>query len=492
MLVGVVLVSTAEFSIANNASEMITTDLLRHYKWTSLVIPAVVALILFPLSGWLADAKYGNRKIYQLGLLLLTILTILHCLFSLLKNSIAQDSNTVTVLDLCFLATLSTIFSVGTSLYLVTAVQFGLDQMPDASAANITSFIAWLVFSFFLGYWISDLIYYSKYCVSEYTAATYNQIWSLFPAICMTIVLVSDFLLPSRWLIIEPESPQSLKTIYCVLKFAVKHKAPLNRSAFTYWEEDIPSRMDLGKSKYGGPFTTEEVEDVKTVLRMLLLSLSLVVVIGSVTIKLPVVTDYYNLSYCTRNITYLVTYNPRWCATVATILHELIIYPLAGRYIPSTLTRIGIISFIATVVSFQCLILQTIHHFYTDTDALKTIITITFFISTGFVYVALVTAVLEFACAQSPYKLKGLIIGYKILIIIIGMLIGRAIYASVPADPFFLPFLIKTTLCLFGFILHCVLAHWYKKRERDDIYSPHRVVEEIYDRYLSLRETEYS
>ena len=36
----------------------------------------------------------------------------------------------------------------------------------------------------------------------------------------------------------------------------------------TYWEDDIiPSRVDLGKSKYGGPFTIAQVEDVKTILR---------------------------------------------------------------------------------------------------------------------------------------------------------------------------------------------------------------------------------
>ena len=52
-----------------------------------------------------------------------------------------------------------------------------------------------------------------------------------------------------------------------MLKFAAKHKAPVNRSALTYWEDDIPSRLDLGKSKYGGPFTTEQVEDVKTFLK---------------------------------------------------------------------------------------------------------------------------------------------------------------------------------------------------------------------------------
>ena len=57
-----------------------------------------------------------------------------------------------------------------------------------------------------------------------------------------------------------------------MLKFAAKHKAPVNRSALTYWEEDIPSRVDLGKSKYGGPFTTEQVEDVKTFLKLLVVS----------------------------------------------------------------------------------------------------------------------------------------------------------------------------------------------------------------------------
>ncbi len=85
----------------------------------------------------------------------------------------------------------------------------------------------------------------------------------------MSVVLILDFLLAKKWLIIEPKSPQSFKTIYHVVKFAAKHKAPLNRSALTYWEEDVPSRMDLGKLRYGGPFTIDQVEDVKTILHLL-------------------------------------------------------------------------------------------------------------------------------------------------------------------------------------------------------------------------------
>ena len=44
-----------------------------------------------------------------------------------------------------------------------------------------------------------------------------------------------------------------------------------NRSALTYWKEDYPSRLDLGKEKYGAPFSEEQVENVKTVLQLILL-----------------------------------------------------------------------------------------------------------------------------------------------------------------------------------------------------------------------------
>ena len=60
-----------------------------------------------------------------------------------------------------------------------------------------------------------------------------------------------------------------------VLKFAWKNRYPLNHSSFTYCEENTPSRLDLGKEQHGGPFTTEEVEDIKTFLRLIPLLMSL-------------------------------------------------------------------------------------------------------------------------------------------------------------------------------------------------------------------------
>ena len=32
----------------------------------------------------------------------------------------------------------------------------------------------------------------------------------------------------------------------------MQSNCPVQRSAFTYWEDSIPARIDLGKSKYGG------------------------------------------------------------------------------------------------------------------------------------------------------------------------------------------------------------------------------------------------
>ena len=54
-----------------------------------------------------------------------------------------------------------------------------------------------------------------------------------------------------------------------VIVFAMKHKAPISRSAFTYCENEHLSRIDYGKQRYGGPYTTEQVEDVKVFLNMM-------------------------------------------------------------------------------------------------------------------------------------------------------------------------------------------------------------------------------
>ena len=70
-------------------------------------------------------------------------------------------------------------------------------------------------------------------------------------------------------LITVPQLTNPIKFITRVLNYARNHNYPENRSALTYWEEEHPSCIDLGMSKYGGPFSVEEVEDVKTIFRLI-------------------------------------------------------------------------------------------------------------------------------------------------------------------------------------------------------------------------------
>ena len=90
-------------------------------------------------------------------------------------------------------------------------------------------------------------------------------------SVCYIVLLHKS----KRHLYIQRAGLNPFKNIYKVLKYSWNHKVPERRSAFTYWEEDIPRRIDLGKDKYGGPFTNEEVEDTKTFLRILPLLLCL-------------------------------------------------------------------------------------------------------------------------------------------------------------------------------------------------------------------------
>ena len=72
-----------------------------------------------------------------------------------------------------------------------------------------------------------------------------------------------------KWLDTNDKTGNPIKLIFGVLNYARKNKYPRLRSAFTYIDEEQPSCLDFGKHKFGGPFTEEEVEDVKTVFHFL-------------------------------------------------------------------------------------------------------------------------------------------------------------------------------------------------------------------------------
>ena len=450
-------------------------------------------VLLAPIVGWFANARYGNYRVFRVGACLFFSATVVGCICVLILFNVPPHSIVSRVVCDGISLIMYIVGFVGGTACLVTALQLGLDQMPDASSANITSFIAWFVFSIALGAWTLDTSFNFS-CVGLFNlhvSFLTSQVFSLIPVIAMSVLCCSLFLLAPKWLIIEPNCPQSLKTIYQVLKFAAKHKAPLNRSALTYWEEDIPSRMDLGKSRYGGPFTTEEVEDVKTFFKILIISLPIFIILCSLS---PEIYLDFCATVCEVGLVYSVTYSPAWVIIIVTLVYEFCIYPLIRNRLPSILKRIGIISFLIFIVNSVKLVLAIFIFSYSLelspwSDKVYSVI----FSS---IFMFLLNSILEFICAQSPYKMRGLLLGYTMLLYIISIFVGviliyicKVVCACVGPYCFITERSLFTALSLVGFVLHCLLATWYKRRVREEDYDVHRVVEEVYDRYLSQRPT---
>ena len=172
----------------------------------------------------------------------------------------------------------------GLGMYEANAIQSGMDQMLEASSDRLSSFIHWYFWCSHIGSAIfliagESLISYC-YIVNSELPITINHLFG-WGSLVVSIVQLLTFIVGicisawmKKYLYIEM-SRNSLHLIFNVLKYAFNHKSPERRSAFTYWENGIPSRIDLGKDKYGGPFTYEQIEDVKAFFRLLLLILSL-------------------------------------------------------------------------------------------------------------------------------------------------------------------------------------------------------------------------
>ncbi len=468
------------------------------YNYVTIAVPAPF-YVCIPFLGWMADAKYGNYKVFKFGSVVLFFAATLVSIFFVFVVPIPG----IELLKAIVTGIQFVVVVVGATACFVTALQLGLDQMPDASSSNISSFIAWFVFSMIFGVWIADTVSLLMYnCTANHNI----QLFSIFPPLCMTIVCCSLFILTPKWLTIEPNCPQSVKTIYHVLKFAKQHKAPLNRSALTYWEEDIPSRMDLGKSKYGGPFTAEQVEDVKTFLKMLVICIPMFLTslswAGSMydNMKMMPIPNSSNISSCYLTLIYSFSYSSWWSTIVTIVSYEFALYPLLHNSVLalSTLKGFGIVGFFTLLTSSGYLAISIISpvdiaypHFITI--ALLNVLN-------GSITMFLLTTMIEFVCSQSPYNMRGLLTGYAHFLVFLSIFLSILLSELIrewtrksqkhcnscwDEHNSIITTTILTVLAFTGFISHCLLARWYKRRVRDDGFVPQHIIEEVYDRYLS-------
>ena len=299
------------------------------------------------------------------------------------------------------------------------------------------------------------------------------------------------------------------KLIFRVLNYARKHKYPERRSALTYWEEDIPPRIDLGMSKYDGPFTFEEVEDVKTFFRLL----PIIICAGGCNTGLyhswyKVFDDKGLFEYSKISLTYSYLSQLIMLALGMPIYHFLL-YPLFYNYIPTMLNRIrvGLVLLIFShcmcsvvgdllvcnsLTNPTCLLFQSEMFNVSSNGGWGIIGPMTVF-NVGFA-ISFIT-LLEFVWAQSPRQFCGLLTGLTITSTFLSASIGFGIHEFVACiisifnanGSFYSNLSIAFTIFVYFIFFHC-FSKRYKLRRRDDIVPVHLFAEDFFEKELRGRE----
>ena len=121
------------------------------------------------------------------------------------------------------------------------------------------------------------------------------------------------------------------------------------------------------------------------------------------------------LSSCETHLIYNYSTHYSGYGLFGTVVYEFLVYPMIGNRIPSTLKRIGFVSLIMSLVSLVCFALKSAQVLsYSSENTTNWIILVIANLATGTLGQVLLTSVLEFMCAQSPYNMRGLLLSLEV------------------------------------------------------------------------------
>lgn len=237
-----------------------------------------LASLFYPFAGFLADVCFGRYKVVIFSLFSLLSAYLFGAVFSIdyLVSGTIVHKNQIEFIIFVILGVIASIASiVGLAGYQANYIQFGLDQLLEAPCEYQGLFVHWAQLFTFLGFTVVEIVFAWYTCQSEgqsrYALASLPLVILSALAILLIITYTQRKSFHTR-----PVRDNPYKVVFKVLNFARKHKYPVMHNAFTYCDDhEEPNRIDFAKEKYGGPFTTEQVEDVKTFLRMLVVLLAI-------------------------------------------------------------------------------------------------------------------------------------------------------------------------------------------------------------------------
>ena len=505
-----------------------------------------ILFLSYPLLGYIADVCLTRYRIIKFSFIFL----IVGCTVGLLTassvtilNIFREESDIMSIVGVTIAGILVT---TGVGLFEANAIEFGLDQLLEAPTPKLIAFIHWY-------YWTHNavqlVVMYLRtgWIFIDKSLNSFSRGKSQVQVIKSTLILVylvTPGLAALGCLVLLHKSKHYLyilraglnpfKNIYKVLKYSWNHKVPQHRSAFTYWEEDIPRRIDLGKNKYGGPFTNEEVEDTKTFLRILPLLLCLFGYhLAGDGYSAP---DHLQRTSCpSLPVLLLIVLNPLHISTLVVVvgipLYRLIINK-CSRYIKKVrmltkiwiglyLSLVQVVLYIIVVInhdskywsehsSVACVLNYYHHYYYTPEEACIKIRfklinfscdltddpvdnTYLWFIIpqllNGLSSLLVSMTVFEFICAQAPRTTQGLLIGlWYATFSIRYLLVGLVDTLLIEKTSWLIFEGVKVFLILVSLVLFSCVSRRYRYRQRDEVVNVQGMIEDTHDKWLDQEE----
>jgi peptide/histidine transporter 3/4 len=432
--------------------------------WYGSYSITVLGLLLYPVFGFMADVCCGRYWtvtvsvcIMTAGLLLTTILAPLYVEF---KGVDGINPLIITLMVVTFLMT-----KVGVAAFEANVVQFGLDQLMDHSSRCLSFFLHLIVWLKELGIVIVIFPLTLQNC-DKFTGTT--NVRGAFRFLPLVVLVL--FVLPLVFLIKKRDSfyrelgsINPYKMVVKILGFALKNRHPQRRrSAFFYYYGLNPGRLDFAKVHYGGPYETEHVENVKTLLQILIV----LICVGPVFI-LSVSTSYFMYQHFVQHLVvpslmkeYCYSFwplmgsgNQKNLLTVLTFpIYTLIVFKVL-KNIPKIFLRLLMGLTMTTLCMLCVLVIEVAGHYAFEQDpsngnrTLQCALAVinqtenslnvpwaSLFVPNvlyGLASPIVQTTVLEFISAQSPKSMTGLLIGTFYLVNGFFQLIG-----TVTAVPF--------------------------------------------------------
>lgn len=469
---------------------------------------SLIHLFFYVCMGWMSDIKLGRKRAIGLSLWASWWGALLE-LISLCIQFGANSSLSVNIAKYCLSVIALLLLLLGSATFFVNMLAYGLDQLVDKSSTHIRAYTHWLVWGFFIGL--------STGFLGSVREREYNSKLTLitglviFGVISLAVCIDSHcykYFKPSSVLTDNP-----YKLVVNVLLYAYQHKHMRNRSAFTYWEQDTPNRINMAKQKYGGPYTNEAIENVKTFLRIIAICFSAFgfyipfsVIYGQAQVnRFSGSTDTLNgygsyvlWSACDKIVLFLVP------------LYELVLVPLFPKveyFFLNSLRWLGIsyvLLFLSLLSTFALGVageILTSHNVDCTSQTGKFDISFLYFIVPLFLY-GLVDTIniisgLEFIGSQAPINMSGMLTGVFWFVRSIYIDIGHTItisFAYINEGPVSCNFWIVLTqliICIGGFVIYIRMAKWYQNRVRND-QTDRAIIEEAFTRRLNVIETETS